>query len=181
MAFKKEPAESYYIRSSDAFSWAYVFVKTGKRTENEEWITVSVVSDFGNFGYAWTHVGASGKRFLTEISFEYAMEKFLGERFRVFDKDKTVQALREHVIDRRRNGTWKKSDARELWDLVSEAQSCSFEHEFFRGIEEGSDYFWRDSLYEMRRTSPCPQAVGFWKFIWPEFVRALKAEEAVPA
>lgn len=168
-------AQCYSIRQH--FYWAYIFVRHGAGETDagnpRGWVHVSVLSDFGHFGYCWSHIGSRPWwRFLGEISFDYAMNKMLGRQFDVpLDIDAARDKLRAHVIDQRKTDCMSKKDARDLWDA---AAICDSGVRFLEDLDAYSNgAMYRHELWDMRWTQPNPQAVGFWKHIWPHFITAI--------
>jgi hypothetical protein len=168
---------------------------------------ILIHSTFGSWAYQWGHIGQPFREFLQEAEFDYVFTKFLGNDFQVFDGEGSLNNLRREVIEHRREGSINKATARALWDEIEAAQheaedsSASFV-EALRDIADRFDSGWssdsgldeltdderQDAVrflqepWELTTTKPHPQAVGFWRDLWPVFVERLKAElAAAPA
>lgn len=177
------PATCYTIRNG--WSWAHIFMRHGMGETNDGhargWVHVSVISDFGSFGYCWSHTGNTpGPKFLGELSFDYAMRKMFGQAYDVpLCVDDMAKKVREIVLDARRQGSMPKDDARSLWDALP---YCEDQATFLRDLDDHSGgAMYRHELYDDRWTEPNPQARGFWADIWPHFLEALGARAPASA
>jgi len=170
----------YTVRNG--FAWAYLFVRSGTGEtgtgEPRGWVHVSVLSDYGSFGYCWSHIGSSPWwEFLADLDFEYAMRKMMGARYDVaLNLDAACAKVREVVIERRRDGGMSREDARALWDALP---SCD-ESTFLADLDHHSGgRMYRHELWDLRWTEPNPQARGFWEEIWPHFVAGIQPCEQI--
>lgn len=78
-----ETADCFRVRNGSA--WAEIFVRHGIGTMDDgktprRWVHLSVLSDFGDFGYCWSHIGGDWVSFLSGLEFDYAMGKLFGSR-----------------------------------------------------------------------------------------------------
>jgi len=176
------PAACYTVRNG--WAWAHIFVRHGMGTNLDGsprgWVHLSVISDYGSFGYCWTHIGACPWReFLTGLDLHYAMNKMLGPRFKVpLSGIEAEEKARSLVIDGRRNGI-SKSDARELWDGIPAGDDFPEAGEFCRAWDsQSSGAFYRHELWDCEWQKVNPQATGFWSDVWPVFRSQLEAETA---
>lgn len=165
-------ATCYTVRNG--FAWAHIFVRHGVGETNagdpRGWVNVSILSDYGSFGYCWSHIGGRPwQKFLREVGFDYAMQKMMGDRFKVpMDLHSAGNKVREIVIDGRRNGSMSKDDARALWDALD---YCDDQASFLRDLDEhSSGAMYRNELFYSNWEEANPQAVGFWREIWPHFL-----------
>lgn len=153
------------------------FVAHGDETDNQ-WVKVSIISDYGNFGYYWSHTGSPWDKFLANISFDYAMNKFMGkDLYRPLSITDSCDKLKQIIIDARRNqGELTKQQARDMWYHTDPYDyECSPEH--FRyalshNCEQICDLNLPDSVFNEVN----PQAKGFWEKLWPEFIKAVETE-----
>lgn len=165
-------AKCWTVRNG--FAWAHIFLREGA-TEDRHWAHVSVVSDFGSFGYCWSHMGAPWALFCQRLDFDYAMGKLMGTRFyEPLDLDECVEETRRLVLERRRNCGMSKEDARLLWDG---AARCDDRAAFLRDLDHYSDgAMYRHELWDSRWDRPSREARCFWDEIWPAFTAAIAME-----
>ncbi len=89
---KKSTCEKYDIYVPKVSGWA-------KITLCEEDGSVGIVSDYGNWGYLWSHHGRKSlKHFLIEINSHYAWEKFTGAK-EDYNHEKTQDFLRQTIAE----------------------------------------------------------------------------------
>lgn len=169
------PAVCYVVRNG--YAWARIFIRHGIGETGaghpRGWVDVSVLSDFGSFGYCWSHIGSTPwNAFLGELDFEYAMRKMFGAAYDApLSLDSACARAREIIIDRRRQDCMTKEDARSLWDAI---EDCCDQSTFLRDLDENSGgAMYRNDLWDSRWTEPNSQAVGFWSEIWPHFIDAI--------
>ena len=154
---------------------------------------ITIQSSFGTWGNIWTACANPFKEFLQEVEFDYAFGKFMGARLEEFDGDGSMRAMRERVIENRRNTWLSKADARALWDALEDRESeatCS-ENDWVRALGDAAESLRLDRQpdaaeflsepWEYIQTRPKPCAVNFWRTLWPLFIEALKAEAEQPA
>lgn len=143
------------------------------------WLTsdgcLSIMSDWGNYGYWWTHPGCEIRQFLCGIDDSYLLGKLCSGQRDVVDDQGTERAIKGRILDLRRRGVLSRDDARREWDHVS---GCSFDndvgvHEWYLGTE-------LDDAYELPRYEKSPQAQAFVKHAWPLFVVALRRDIGAP-
>lgn len=175
------PATCYTVRNG--WAWAHIFVQHGMAQEERGpryWVHVSILSDYGDFGYCWSHIGERWQAFLAGISFDYAMQKMMGPRFSEhLSLDDCKAKARELVLDRRRNDGLTKTEARELWDAVDDTdENYPVEAFLCEWDRASSGAMYRNDLWDGNWKQPAPAAVGFWSEIWPHFTAAITAESA---
>lgn len=200
MSATKTMRECYEIRH--AGEWANIMLAiwdrpsmTGSGMEIAHGGEIAIHSSFGSWAYTWTACGVSFKRFLCGIDFDYAFTKFMGARLRKFDGEATLNQIKREIIRQRRQTDLSAESAREVWELVdwgSEniegSNPTAYGHEM-QEIGEALSFnhpmreYFLDPCAWPNVTRYDEQAVGFWRDIWPEFTKALKAEaaEGVPA
>lgn len=177
------PATRYTVRNG--WAWAYLYVdhgvvKADKLTSNDRhWVSVSVISDYGSFGFCWSHIGEDWRDFLAGIDFDYAMKKMMGLRLWVpLDVSEASDKAKSTVIDLRRHDCLSREEARDLYDAAESASGDAFNCQHFLA-EWNSESMGKVSsrdLYDGRWEKYNPQAVGFWADIWPHFIAAIQAE-----
>lgn len=154
---------------------------------------ILIHSTFGSWGNTWTACAEPFKAFLVDAEFDYVFTKFMGTKLEVWDGEGSVKSLRRLLLEYRRIGDLDKDEASSLWGEINanehelESSSNDFVECAYRiagNIDSRGVYRLLSEPWELTTTKHDPQAVGFWRTIWPEFVGALKAEMAeqeVPA
>lgn len=176
-AVRVHPAECYEVRND--WAWAYVFVRHGVGQmldgSPRHWVHVSTISDYGSFGYCWTHIGDDWRKFLAGLDLHYAMNKMLGSRFRVpLDIHEAEARGRETILLSRRENSLDREDARKLWDGLIDADRHGGLDQFLRDWDRCSGGLWyAHEFWDHGWDKVNPQAEGFWQEIWPHFVAAL--------
>lgn len=190
MTVRKDTAEIYRIRSNGG-EWATIALtnyeshgESGMRYGGE----IMILSTFGNFAYHWSHCGVPFKQSLQKMDFSYFMNKAHGPNYRIYDGPGTFQYLLTRVFNLRREGQLTKQEARDLYIAfkASRDEAETSLNDFVRVVLEETEilpakkqrYFEEPYEYEVQRQDP--QLLGFWKEIWPEFVKELAAESPIP-
>ena len=144
------------------------------------WLTddgcLSILSDFGEFGYWWTHPGCKFREFLTKCDDDYLLRKFAqGER--EIDCVATRKAVQELIIGYRRDGIIDRSTARTEYDRAEAVD--------WANVLELNDWLnetelpdsWESIHSESLIRHDFPGALrGFMRQLWPLFVQQLKEE-----
>ena len=165
----------------DPFGWLVA-------TFCEERGSIQIYSDWGVVSFVWwpKNTGVKGehplKRFFAYAGVDYLINKFSYNQpglKTVIDAEKTRAALREHIIDYRRDGSWDKEKAREVWDDV---ELYHDELEFYDGHLDmnGGPGRWYDAMsahfdevYEYISTRPSPMYRSFKDIVVPTLQRWL--------
>jgi len=162
------PTTSFYqVRPNSGWEWARI------------WITsdgcISIMSDYGNYGYWFGDPGGEFRRFLTKCDDDYLLRKFSGSE-RDFAEKETVRAVRDEVLRMRRTEQLTMSEAKHEWQLILDTDWLSewSRQEWFEQTKIG------DAAELMRRRYP-NDLWHFMKKLWPVFVEKLKTELAAEA
>ena len=131
----------------------------------------STVSDYGDYGYWWRDVGGDGdiRRFLCDCDAGYLVRKLAPTLER--DDDATVRAIKDCILDLRRQEVLTKEQARAEWTLVE-------------GFESPDVWYHETELHrvtavaELSRNRHNPQAVSFVEKVMPRLREVLQAEMA---
>jgi hypothetical protein len=115
----------YYLPNENGQGWAEIVLSSGG--------FFAAVSDYGNYAFAWRHHGEPDFRiFVANIAADpsYVAGKLgpcSGRPYPV-DYEVTVKAIREEILQKRRNARLTKEQARHEWDLSDtlESESCDF-------------------------------------------------------
>jgi len=131
----------------------------------------SVVSDYGNYAYLWTHHGHEDFRtFLVGLAKDddYLASKI--SRKDVLQGKQTAKCIKETVLQVRRTGNKSREWARDEWDLADSLDDDSISYaDWYQEtkLEDAWDYATYDYPSEAR---------AFCKKLYPRFVELLKAE-----
>src|SRR5882672_691202 len=107
MARLKNPTTRFYEFFKPNSNWARM------------WITddgcISIMSDWGNYGYWFGAPAKEFRAFLLGCDDDYLGNKFAAGK-KEFDGEGTADAAREHICYLRRRGSLERELAREEWD-----------------------------------------------------------------
>lgn len=133
----------------------------------EEHGRVIILSDFGHWSHWWGHRGEKTvAEFMADLDIGYMGSKMLGANRDEYSRESTVQAIREHIIDYRREwGTYSKEFARSEWDLSQQLLDGDLD---FRMWYEQTKF---DDAYEFNRTEICHRWQGFWDSLWVPLIQ----------
>lgn len=103
-------------------SWSIVFVDDDG--------CLSIVSDYGNWGYRWNMMGESKsiRRMLLDFNSEYVRNKLSYDHAKVFSADKTVASVKREILYYRRQKELPKRETRLDWNAL---QRVSNELDFY--------------------------------------------------
>jgi hypothetical protein len=169
---------SYYLPSSreTADGYAYIMIDT-------EIGLFSTVSDWGNYGYLWSHPGCEFRKFLARLEPDYLLSKLMSGRPDMYEYDdrKTRRAVFERLRDLARFviENPKHEETRAFYekerDLYREHKRA---HDFW-SVEDFRSWYEATSLsdaYECHETVPNRQCWSFCTKTWPRFVELLRKE-----
>ncbi len=158
----------------------YVGMEWSHITIDEESGTFMATGSFGSFGHIWNSIGdRTLKEFLAGIDRQYFFEKTRGATAKTFDFDRSVKALKEQIIDMRRQGDLTKDEARRAWREVGWLDHTSSAHHFVDQVlsEEALGRYFRDDYWDIPQFSLSPDCVGFWEVIWTTFKAAISTKK----
>lgn len=168
---KRKPKTRFYqVRVEKGTEWARI------------WITddgcISIVSDYGNFGYWFGSPGCEFRKFLTGCDDSYLSNKFRdGEE--EFDEKATRRNARDLVLRNRRDGTLTKEAAQDEWRLVCEVD-WGDEYQRARWYFEETKLADYGACEILRYRTPM-RVQMFVKHLWPLFIAELETELAAEA
>jgi hypothetical protein len=151
-------------------------IRAGKSGWARIWITddgcITILSDYGNYGYWFGAPDCEFRKFLTDCDDDYLGSKFANGR-QVFDGEETVDAIREHILRTRRDKRIDADLARREWDALGTSFDNEVEFAYWlRDTGLGGEF----SRYVR------PHAIGhFLKQVWPLFMAELRRELAQEA
>ena len=134
-----------------------------------------VCSDYGDYAYLWSGHGREDFRtFVCELTHDpdYAATKLTYGRSdsREFNREETVQRIREEICRERRSGTLTKGEAIDEWDEVEYLADgeMSFDEWCGRtGLEDAHEFY---------NTKTNHQAMAFCKEVLPRLVEVIRKE-----
>lgn len=114
---KTSSVEKYIVYPDHDCKWASFVI-------DEYDGSLQIMSDFGDWSYLWgpNHGRKSFKHFLVEIEKDpsYLTMKLGQGQDTVLDIDRTISAVKDIIIFRRRNLDFSREEAREAWDEILE-------------------------------------------------------------
>jgi hypothetical protein len=164
------------------------------RTTNGRWAAdvilrsdgyFSTVSDRGGYAYWWGSPGMEFRAFVAQLErqSDYVCSK-LG-RHDWYDAERTLRAIKQHILTYRREGSMTKQAARKEWEVLAEACGCYSTKEL-RDITEMDllqFHRWYESTSigdasEFARHDYKPDVRGFCEHVMPLLAEAIRAELA---
>ncbi len=133
----------------------------------------STVSEYGRYVYWWGSAGDNFREFLIDCDSDYLLTKFCG-RCEEYDGDRTVKAVKEHILRHRRELGVSRENARKEWDLFDRFSNLESREDFARWYDQTS----LDCAYEFAVYDYPGQARGFMERVLPVFKDVLRAELA---
>jgi hypothetical protein len=133
----KSTTERYSIRFDSIWTWAIINI-----SENGDF---NVISDYGNYSYAWRNFGDNFKKFLIELgerckehptSYLYSKihNKALDDKI---DIEGTIENIKKEIFNRRRDKDITEEVARECWNEI-----VSFVDDYGSSGECSYDFFY---------------------------------------
>lgn len=196
---KHTNADVYSVKNKG--EWATIVVRewSDRREDGSDWPRGEILinSTFGSWSQYWNAPGMRFKKFLIGLDFDYAFGRFMGLSLQQFDGDASVAGIQRKVLEMRRRRMVGREEARFVWDEIDTRsyELSEGEHSFITACGEihlECKEPWRSAKlskfdlaelatifdepwYEIQKRAD-PQAVGFWRDLWPEFCGALRAE-----
>lgn len=134
----------------------------------------SVVSDFGNYAYLWTHHGcADFREFLVGLEKDYLCSK-LGTKG-TLDEKKTLQLIGEALDQAEEDGSIPEEEMVEERMILEELDSSDGVEAGFRDWSESTRL---NPPWEYLCYSYPPDLLGFAEKVWPRFVELLRKDLA---
>lgn len=169
-----ETAEFYHVRNEregrPGYEWAVIFI-------HEPTGTFSAVSSFGNFAYIWRARGSETlKQFLADLEYGYFFGKTSASRGNRFDPEESSKNIKRLILDRRREKSIDKVDARYAWRKAEELDGLDNEGAFFHDAHSSPSFdrvLTHDDFMDIGAHGRDPQCDGFWQEIWPQFLKQI--------
>lgn len=156
-------------RLSGGYPWWIVFLDFQKRAQDTYGRgTISIVSDFGNWGFVWGGIPPEEgiMKFLLSCDEGYLGGKLLLDDSRVYDHPATVAYVREEILTSRRAGHLTKKKAADEWALFQELKDDDSEFGFFRFYE--SSGFPDPGEFYCSKKASSDQLEMFFRECWPK-------------
>lgn len=186
MSVTKNKIDCYRVRNGH--EWATIAIqgwRSGEGDHVREGGEILVNSTFGQWATSWGHMGSPIRKFLLRINDDYLMQRFLGVEADVFDGEATLLAWKRELARARRARELTADQFQQIWDDTSFDPAGNADV-FWHRVLAAQPSDCHSSLFDepwtltIKRTNP--QAVGFFREIWPEFREQLQSElELVPA
>ena len=166
MASKTNPLTRFYQVKPGQNGWARI------------WITddgcISILSDWGNYGYWFGSPGCEFRQFLIGCDADYLGNKFGGGSSE-YDGEATKENIQDVILRKRRDRQLSATVAREEWDAL---QGDGVENLFQLGGWQRETSLKPDDYFETPVYTIPNQARQFLKHVWPLFMEQLRAELA---
>lgn len=131
----------------------------------------SVVSDYGNYAFWWSHIGEIDFReFLINLDHDYVCSKLAQDRQKEYQADSTLESVKEYICEARRRGLFTAEEAREEWELAEDFLENEGNPDSWLRFTKISDA-WEHAVYDYPS-----QLRAFYKNLWKDFAKALHEE-----
>lgn len=169
-----ELAKCFTVRNDGEYGAFYLREGVeGEGDRQSHWCELTCNTAFGVVGHYWGSMGGPAAWFFGKTNTGYLAGKLWGLEATVFDVDVAVKELCKLVIKERRSGDLTSEEAREYWDALD----CSFEHEHeFKAMAYDIEWMRESLIGSSIGQVDNLQAVGFFRDLWPEFVKQLQAD-----
>lgn len=158
----------YHLPNVNGEGWAIAFLDSIG--------CFSCLSDYGDYGYRWPEAGWGDydfrKFFGREGNADYVLHKIA--RSDEYDGKTTLRAVKERIIEDRRDSILDREQARHEWDLL-EAHDRLYSRENFTFWYQETKIVEAHVLYY---TDFSPQVLAFMKHTFPRLQAAIQAELA---
>lgn len=167
--------------------WADIAVSQGRHDSelfgrDNGWVTVNILSTYGSYGHHWGSIGSgSWWEFLHSLDKDYFLKKVMKQSdMWEFSSDKTLECMRQHVIEYRKDCSIAKEEARAGWDVIGKIKEALIWEpdtaDTFRNYMIDDD-FWSQDFYEFFRHEYSSSANGLWERIWQPFTMVVSSSE----
>jgi hypothetical protein len=163
MTIQKSTCEKYTIHLPKMEGWAIIFLSEADGS-------VSIISDYGNWGYRWPNHGCDSlKHFLCDLCKHYAWVKFTGS-LKHYNHDETIKTITEYIQEMYEDDSITQFQAE---GMTQELGWMENEHHIYNSdvlTEHISD------IYELFHYDPDYQFMMFFDRLWSVFAKHLKSE-----
>lgn len=176
-----ELAKCFTVRNNGEYGSFYLREGvSGAGEHRHHWCELTCNTSFGTVGHYWSSMGGPAAWFLSKIGRDYLIGKLWGMAETVFVASKAMSDVRRMVLQDRRAGDLSREEARGRWEDLAGGADDEFE---FRTLVHDNNwlseiaYGGSSNFGEVTN----PEAVGFVKHLWPEFLKQLQADAAEAA
>ncbi len=172
--------ESFMVKANR--DWATVFLRYGEAKNMQGHVmhqgVMCIHSDYGTYGYWWSHMGKPLPEFLCGIDTGYLLSKISRTETQYDEAEKN---LKRAVVEARKSGA-KPAACRKAYDAITDAfDEYGGREAAFMLYQNGA---LNDVIHDWCELFPSdhpPAAQQFAQRVWPEIVAALKEKIAVAA
>lgn len=161
---KPKPKTSLYTIKPGQSGWARIWI-----TDDGSFTTIS---DYGNYGYWWSHPGCEFRKFLCDCDKHYLTTKLNGGRSE-YDEEGTLKNVKEHIARLREEGDWTEAQAKQELHLLRQYSDISDLYSMHMWTTETKLEI---STGELIRHRMPIHVEMFVERVWPLFVEQLKQE-----
>lgn len=159
--------ERYSIPSGSHGGWAIIFLDSRG--------VFSTVSDYGNYGYIWSHPGCPFHEFLASIDTSYLSKK-LANGAREYRGEETLKFVEDRLKELSANGDTPEDVLYEERVLLKSCDKLYSPEDF----SKWSDQTTLPDAHEYACYAVPTQLEMFCKHVWPQFVEQLKQRQGEP-
>ena len=144
-------------------------------TDNTHSLNLTINSSFGTVSHYWSNMGCLAGQFLPKLERDYLLNKLWGLDYLQFDAKATKEALRELFRKLHADGEMEAEDLDQiLTDINQDLSDDAGEIQFRMELEDTGVFSWIGHGEHPMCTKPNPQALGFWRELWPGLLEAVK-------
>lgn len=147
------------------FGWFVVFI--------DEIGCVSIQSDYGDYAYRWSSFGDDVRTFLMQCNESYLINKFTQGWPQVSKGKKSIQRIKESILDERRQKALSKEKARGLYDAIPDYLEDGFRLNDITD-DELADWIVSGDYGTLVCEKELGQIRAFFEKCWPDILKHMK-------
>jgi len=141
----------------------------------------SCISTYGDYAHVWTSIGSGTfYQFLCSLDKNYFLKKTRNSDYRMFSMEKSCRAVRQDIIELRRELSITKEEARDCWERMKEIERDAFNSEGFYAMLDSLDVLdvvYGGSAAEIPTQEEYrPECTSFWERVWPAITEYWRKE-----
>lgn len=174
-----DTAVVYKVRCNDRFGdWCTAAIRGWKGGGS-----IDVQSDNGNYAYSWSAIGdRTITEFLAGTDYSYFMGKTHAGNGRMFCCEKSIEALKNLVIEARYGREIYKDKARDVWNEIEELEHTYSRDDYARTVFERIPWVADRTEWDIPSlTIDDPHCRRFWDGAWQALCEHWKHETAAEA
>ena len=166
---------------------AVTISKSGRQVFSGE---ILIRSSFGNLGYYWNDCGIPFEQFLVKLEMSYFMQKCMDDLY-VYCPERSLANVQAHLRELVADDTFTEEEAARISEELAwfSGSIQASPNEFLAAMTEMADTladipnieFLTENASEYLAQTYHPQAIGFWKKLWPGIVSAVNQAAAPQA